>query len=241
MTRKLYVISEEDPLTSFFLIELTKGLNLIKKIHSDLSLLAKILRGAQTTSDILLLATELMRLKSPNCWIEIWQGPESPAMFMKQAILNTLFISDCREKNISSTFLQFPINLSRFFNPGTFLNAFRQQTSRKISKPIDSLQLTSSWIPDTSIMQCQISSLLLQGCRFDGKTLTDVESDDKVFCQVPVCYLSWTVKTDVKVKVEIPLYKSLDRECLIAGLQVPCTDDGSKWCLAGAAFFLDCE
>lgn len=38
-----------------------------------------------------------------------------------------------------------PINLADLFNPGTFLNALRQQTSRQTGASMDQLKLVSAW------------------------------------------------------------------------------------------------
>ena len=75
-----------------------------------------------------------------------------------------------------------PLDLSELFNPAVFLNAFRQQTARRIGVSMDGLQLASSWQRDDlkrrvkqRAQVVEISGLLIQGASFDGKALAEAD------------------------------------------------------------------
>ena len=222
INKKLSTSPDEDPLTSFFSLESENGLKLIKTIHNDLTTLSKVLRGvALITNDIFELAGDLMKQKTPESyfplsslsnfwlrWLNMWEGPETPSAFMKGVIENAASVFAWKDAAKSGELLGNPIQLSKLFNPPTFLNALRQITARKstcfspflkmlipqVAKPIDSLMLCSTWIKSeisSSPIKCQVEGLLLQGCRFDGTRLTELTPDDPTFIPVPICNIAW--------------------------------------------------
>lgn len=119
-------------MTSFFSLESETGLALIRKIHSDLSILSKVLRGvALITNDIFELASDLMKQKTPETWMGMWEGPENPSKFMKDVIVNVTAVFAWKDAAKSGKLLNSPIQMFKLFNPPTFLNALRQMTARK--------------------------------------------------------------------------------------------------------------
>jgi dynein heavy chain 2 len=132
INKKLITEPDEDPLTSFFSLESENGLKLIRQIHNDLSVLSKVLRGVTLiTNDIFELASNLMKQKTPESWLAIWEGPETPSAFMKDVIVNVTAVFAWKDAAKSGKLLTSPIQLSKLFNPPTFLNALRQMTARK--------------------------------------------------------------------------------------------------------------
>lgn len=138
--KKIVSSPDEDPLNSFFTLELENSLKLVKKVHGDLTVLSKILRGAALVSnEIFDLALDLMQAKTPegtclvlsSAWQAMWEGPENPSTFMKDVMANAIAVSNWRDAVKAGTLLSNPIQLSKLFNPLTFLNALRQQTARK--------------------------------------------------------------------------------------------------------------
>lgn len=70
INKKLVSDADEDPLTSFFSLEAENGLKLVRKIHSDLTILSKVLRGAcLLTNDIFDLASDLMKQMTPESYV----------------------------------------------------------------------------------------------------------------------------------------------------------------------------
>lgn len=139
-----------------------------------------------------------------NSWLAIWEGPENPTSFMKAVVKNTNCVLTWKEESRIGKLLNHPINLSNLFNPTIFLNALRQVTARKsinrvclhhiVSKPIDSLELCSTWNASeikNSPIRCQVEGLILQGCGFDGSKLTELDTDDPTYSSVPLCNLAW--------------------------------------------------
>ncbi|KAJ3307863.1 Cytoplasmic dynein 2 heavy chain 1, partial [Blyttiomyces sp. JEL0837] len=135
LQRKLSVSSETDPILSFFSLELTHGITLIRKIHADLSYISKVLRGtALMSTEVISTAQSLMKGETPANWLSIWDGPtENPQTYLKDAVSNTLTVDSLKQKAVNSSLFSSNsgIQLSSLLNPVTFLNALRQQTSRK--------------------------------------------------------------------------------------------------------------
>jgi dynein heavy chain 2, cytosolic len=108
------------------------GITLIRKIHVDLSSISKILRGTQLmTDDVTQIATSLMKSETPAPWMSLWEGPENPQSFLKDVVTNTVAIDGWRSKALNGSLFSSPLTLANLFTPLTFLNALRQQTSRK--------------------------------------------------------------------------------------------------------------
>ncbi|KAJ3416777.1 Cytoplasmic dynein 2 heavy chain 1 [Chytridiales sp. JEL 0842] len=146
LQKKVSQSTDFDPIHSYIALELSNGVNLVRKIHSDLSNISKVLRGTLLlTNDMLSVATSLMKSETPKDWQTFWEGPVTPQAFIRATIQNSLNLDDWRSKSQSGTLFSGALKLSNVFNPVTFLNALRQQTSRKAQIALDDLVLTSAW------------------------------------------------------------------------------------------------
>ncbi|RKO94668.1 hypothetical protein BDK51DRAFT_21975 [Blyttiomyces helicus] len=234
---------ELNPFLQIWKRELSSAIALIKRVHSDLVCIMKVTKGTMLISnDILSVATSLLRGETPNLWMLMWEGPEEPQAFLREVVARTQAVDSWRERCRTGSLFGSPIRLGDLFNPVTFLNALRQQTSRKIRKPMDSLKLMSTWTStelSTAATRVSIEGILLQGSKFDGTRLIEAGPDDPSYVPVPVCHLAWMPKEfNLSQRIELPLYLTPAREKTVATLQVPCQDDGAPWILAGVAFSL---
>jgi dynein heavy chain 2, cytosolic len=184
--------------------------------------------------------------------LNLWEGPENVSTFLRSLVRKCEAIKGYRDKLSSGKFFNEPLQLSEFLNPITFLNAQRQQTSRQSSSPLtvvmvsmDSLKLVSNWTA-SDLEGCPITvtaqGMLIQGCKYDGASLSEADQNDPIFSMVPNFVLGWVKETSInlKSKLEVPVYSSPSREHKVTSLLVPCTDF-AVWILAGVAFFLSSE
>lgn len=138
------------------------------------------------------------------------------------------------------------LNLSQLFQPGTFLNALRQQTARVLRQPLDTLQLVTAW--DTSKLRnaelaVQIDGLQIQGAAFEGVRLMPVDATAPVSQAAPATTIAWVPKGTPAVypcSVAVPLYLNSERSKVLTEMQVPVVaqDEVPQWVLAGVAMFL---
>ncbi|KAJ3098912.1 Cytoplasmic dynein 2 heavy chain 1 [Phlyctochytrium planicorne] len=244
LQKKIGSSPDVNPIDSFLTLELVNALSLLRKIHADLSGISKVLRGtALLSNDVMAVAGSLLKSETPKAWLSLWEGPESPQDYMRESINNSLAVDTWRNKaSGNGNLFAEPLQLCNLFNPITFLNALRQQTSRKVRKPMDELVLYSTWSRSDishAALSVAVDGLLLQGCSFDGLRLSESSTDDPSYQKAPICYIAWVPKGENShSRIDIPLYLTPTRERLVGFLQIPGTDDKSTWILAGVAFFL---
>jgi len=163
--------------------------------------------------------------------------------YMAEVISKANSLLEANDRLAADKFFKTPLRLSLFFHPVTFLNAMRQQTSRKLDRPIDTLRLVSSWTSNySSPFKVHVQGVVIQGCKFDGIRLTEAESSDPIFTTIPKFELGWIPEEEVKTEktVGIPFYINRDRETRIADLLAPAGSiNPMVWVLAGAALFLE--
>ena len=134
------------------------------------------------------------------------------------------------------------------FRPGTFVNALRQQTSRKLGCSMDMLQLLTSW-DDADMKGCAlhatIEGLSLQGAGFQGSKLVESAPNAPEFTPAPAMHVAFVEKKkgrdDDAEKLQVPVYLDPSREKLLMEVVLPSRDDPSNWILAGVALFLSTE
>ncbi|XJO78526.1 hypothetical protein BDV3_002952 [Batrachochytrium dendrobatidis] len=243
LQKKLAVQSDADPIPAFFNMELSSALELIRQIHTDLSNISKLLRGTiLLTNDIYKIGTNLLHGETPDRWMQLWEGPESAQVYIRSVISKAIAVDTLRDT--ASAGIKESIVLCNLFNPITFLNAQRQQTSRILRQPMDSLQLVSEWNLNelkNCPLRIAVQGLLLQGCNFDGERLLEANVNDPIFVTAPTCYIGWVAEKSVstKGKLQVPLYMDRTRQKVVATLTIPCVDAKAPWILAGVGCFLN--
>ena len=235
-----------DPIISFFDMEYILGIELIKTMNNHFALIGKAIRGTQLlTNELQEIGLSLMKDETPSKWLKIWEGPENALVYMKQAVNKVIIIQQLREKLAVGVLFKNAFSLSDLYHPITFLNALRQQTSRILKKPMDTLILMPSWgenVLNECPLKANINGILIQGAIFDGSRLIEVTASDQVFCNVPEFQIGWVPNSEglLQNRLSLPLYASPSRELVIAKLPLLCNDP-ETWILDGTSFFINSE
>ncbi|TPX62627.1 hypothetical protein PhCBS80983_g00247 [Powellomyces hirtus] len=246
--RKINQNPDANPITAFLELELTNAITLLRRIQADLAAISKVIRGTLLlTNDIVAVAHDLLNGETPKSWLGIWEGPERPQHFLRETMSNSLAVESWLEREGSGTLFQRPVKMAGLFNPVTFLNALRQQSSRMLTVPMDGLRLTTTWGSSSSSsdsLSVTIDGLLLQGCAFDGKRLSEAHAEDPTFLAAPLCKVAWSPKNndqEARNILKVPMYTGPMREKIICNVDMPVDGDKDTWILAGVALFLKAE
>merc|ERR1712216_904356 len=140
-------------------------------------------------------------------------------------------------------------DLSELFEPGTFLNAMRQQTARELRCSMDALKLVSSWSAKKmrkAALSVSVEGLLVQGASFDGKLLAEADSNASELTKLGdgVCVsLAYVPKSEPEPygkgeAIGVPLYFSTAREQVLVEVAMPIQGNEQCWILAGIGVFL---
>ncbi|KAI8842138.1 dynein heavy chain and region D6 of dynein motor-domain-containing protein [Chytridium lagenaria] len=240
--------AETDPINSFLtLVRTYQRHHSSPQIHSDLSSISKVLRGTLLmTSDVHAVSSSLMISETPKSWMGLWEGPESPQDYMKDVIHNAMAVDAWRGKMTNGSLFGEPLQLCALFNPVTFLNALRQQTSRKRKFILLLTQIygfcdlgyANPWTNSSSSPPGQkptcpkppstiaIDGLLLQGCNFDGLRL-------RILCRRSLLPKIALMLHSMDTKDRDTALFDAKKERLVGMLQVPGTDENPTWVLAG--------
>jgi dynein heavy chain 2 len=136
------------------------------------------------------------------------------------------------------------VQIGDFLNPVVWLNALRQQASRALKQPMDTLILAASWKDD--LRECPASvgvqGLMIQGAHYDGSYLSEVGANDHSFSTVPAFKMGWIPESSFSAanKHGLPIYLNASRSQRIATIHVSCSDP-TLWILSGAAFVISTE
>ena len=241
---------DEDPLVSFVNMECDLAGEICNMVDSTLVALKKVLFGSGLlTPAIQLAATSLLSDSLPREWLNKWEGPDKPQAWLNEIVRKRLSLN--KLKALKNQLLNEKLLLSDFFHPGTFINALRQQTSRKLGVAIDVVTMVSSWGNSNSPelrdcpLPCPIAGLLLQGASFKGGELQELAPDANEISPAPVVNIGFIIRKDENSRnnlLDVPLYHSPSREDFIVSLQMPLSSssDSSKFILSGIGLFL-CE
>ena len=238
----------DDALAVFVQLERTQGRRLLATVNSDLAELKAVLQ-AQTllTQRVNLVARALLRGETPAVWLKLWDGPETAAVWIRQAVRKTMALGAYEEKALRGTLLHETLDIGNFFRPGTLFNALRQQTASVFACAMDSLRLVCEWNTDkveNTHVSCRVQGLLVQGCTFDGARLHVAERDSPTFSPVPHVCVGWVPAELLDERelegatLTVPLYADQERQSLVTRLTMPCTSQKRKWVQAGVALFV---
>jgi dynein heavy chain 2 len=240
--------SEMLPVDSFVVLENNRVTDVLSMLADSLGAINAVVYGSglltpQIRDDALALLSQTV----PNRWAKAWGGSEDPATYIREVIVRQLSLRKWFEKVQNDRTLSEPLNMALMFNARTFLNALRQQTSRAVKRPIDTLKLTCAWnpllLPKGAIVRVEIEGLMLQGVGFDAKagTLTPLSSDAPTLSLIPTATFAWIDKADPEPYPDgltLPLYFSTTREEFICEVRMPAKPPQDQWILSGAALFL---
>lgn len=229
--------------------EAAKSSRLVTQVDSSLQALRQVLKGSMLLTPLLQsVAIQLMQDQVPSRWARIWEGPNEPQGWMRCVARRTQAVERWSSESLKSLIAS-PVDLADLFDPGTFINAVRQETARSLRCAMDNLYMVSVWgeassrALDDSSWKVTICNLLLQGAVFDGRDLSLPDEHAAELVKVENCTIAFLPKDEEKRfsdgnTVAIPLYCDTRRERLLLELEMPCQGDPNKVIMSSAALFL---
>eukprot|EP00899_Mesostigma_viride_P029629 jgi/Mesvir1/9851/Mv22388-RA.1 len=239
------------PVDNFVLMERVHGRSLVALLDASLKGIGDVLAGrAMLSPAIQKDAQALLHNTVPAKWDAAWEAPDddNPLGYVRAVMARCVALEDWMASVKAGKLLEGGLDLSALFHPGTFLNALRQQTARKMKVSMDELKLATCFnasrlgaSASTSI-PVNIKGLVMQGAQFDGARLSELSSDSPSTSEVPACIVMWIQKKEQFPYeggyLSVPLYVTFSRRRLLTEVQLPCAEDTERWVLNGAALFL---
>jgi len=234
------------PVSSFVCLEMAASLKLMKMVGEVFREMRAVIAGtALLTSTVQAIAQTLMEGEVPRVWEKIWEGPEQPLQWLRGVVTRAVAIHSWVERDAAGKLLTSKLHLNDLFNPGTFLNALRQETAQASGIALDDLRLDCAWGEGQSIhgahLMIQVAGLNIQGVRFDeiGKVV-ELSADSPALNPAPTACIAWVrVVQTHKHMVSCPVYYAGTREKHLCDLSVPCHWDHARSILTGFALLLD--
>uniref|UniRef100_A0A7S1KS08 Cytoplasmic dynein 2 heavy chain 1 n=1 Tax=Percolomonas cosmopolitus TaxID=63605 RepID=A0A7S1KS08_9EUKA len=244
------------PLAAFIYLEHENARALCRSVDNALRDIEQVMNGTLLETPIIQAnVAAMLKDEVPTKWEDEWEGPTDLRKWLTQLVEKAghvlrLFQEDRYYENES-------INLRYFFNPHVFLNALKQQTARATGQALDNLvYLTSQWkgssdaniLDDIPCVKVTITGMLLQGCGFDGATLTDLSPDAATMQPLPPCEIAWVTKENQQKYIQnvqydqelaVPLYLTPSREEQVVELHLPCNGNTEKYILSAVSAFIN--
>jgi len=242
--------SDLEPVDMFVQLEEQRAFSIVSKVDKAIQNIAAVMSGSELLSpQVQAIASTLMEHRVPPGWEALWEGPSAPVEWLRAIAMRKLALRQWVKRSAKGELFDHAFDLAELFNPGTFLNALRQQTARKLGCSMDGLSLCSSFAEQElsrAAVPVRIVGLSMQGAGFDGERLTEPSADAPELTSAPTCFLAYLPEeeaNDVRgahATVSLPLYKGTSRECLLFDLEVPIRsgDSPARWVTSGVAFFL---
>eukprot|EP00828_Plagiopyla_frontata_P040725 TRINITY_DN55_c0_g1_i5.p1 TRINITY_DN55_c0_g1~~TRINITY_DN55_c0_g1_i5.p1 ORF type:complete len:913 (-),score=135.15 TRINITY_DN55_c0_g1_i5:161-2899(-) len=254
-TKSKLVDETRGPYQNVFLQELEYMNSLITEINKSLQDIDLGFQGQLTISEKM---EEIIDSVSLNRIPKSWQALAYPS----KRGLQSWTINLVQRWNQLDQFNNDPANIpkviqiSRFFNPQSFLTAIKQVVGQKNKWELNKIFISTEFIKKTvdEIDQgakegAYVIGFILEGARFDLSSGTLEESKPKeMFCPLPVCYCKALQVQEVnavredKTIYQCPCYKIEDRQgTFVFTGQLKTRAHPRKWILAGVAMLLDVE
>jgi len=236
------------PVDTIIAFEVNKAKLLLKLIDESTGAIGRVVRGTE-----LLNATTkaqgnaLVQGSVPAAWADVWEGPEGPVAWMKQAVAKVVALARWQQQSLDGSLLGGPLRLDELLSPSFFLTALRQQTARQAKVPMDSLRLSCALegsLLSAASLRVQIKGLLLQGAECaPPQGLHPLAAEAPTLAVMPLLHLAWVPKETPEPyqtdrSAVLPLYLDPMREVQLGVLRLPCSGVEAAWLQAGAALFL---
>ncbi len=246
-----------DPVEDFIFMEYDLAGEICGIVDQSLSALKKVIFGSGLlTPAIQAAATALLASTVPGEWKKQWDGgPEKPQGWLREIVRKRMALAKWKNdlsKGGTSNLLSAERSLNDLFNPGTFINALRQQSARQLNTAIDTVKMVCSWEKgyrsmDKCPLRCVLKDLLLQGARFDT-ILRASKAEESELVSTPFVCIGFTLKDAqdsyrAEEAVSVPVYLTPSREEFLMELQMPIDNRSSQdeWILSGVALCLSEE
>jgi dynein heavy chain 2 len=236
------------PVDVFVMFENETAAKLCLFVDSAITSLKKVIYGSDLlTPEISTVGNSLIKGEVPASWEKIWEGPEAALQYLQVLVGKKKALTSWAQRVSKGRLLDGPLNLSDLFNPGTFLNALRQQSARKLSLSLEETKLVSSWekAKISGDFVVEADGIFIESAEVDRGVLIDVEATAPELARVPTLYLSFVAAKDAEPYrgsdvLKLPVYSSPSRENHFVDISIPVSraDEQDKWVLAGVALFL---
>ena len=129
-----------------------------------------------------------------------------------------------------------PLSLSDLFHPGTFLNALRQQSSRRLNAPMDDTKLISAWDRGKisgSDLVATIEGLFVEGAELEPQGLVEMAPSAAEMAPAPPLHLAFVGKNhgdpyQSVQTIDVPIYHSMSREKHLVSQSRSCPSVGPR-------------
>jgi dynein heavy chain 2 len=240
-----------EPTNQFVLFENENAMALCAFVDSQIMELKKVLFGsALLTPAIQAMGSSLMRGEVPAIWEKRWEGPETATAYLTMLVRKKKALSRWAELAMNKQLLRQPLNLSDLFNPGTFLNALKQESARMLKVPLEETKLVSAW-SESKLSGCgliaTLDGMFIENAVIDHGELAEVGTSAAEITRSPALSLAFIPINQPEPSrgidtLSIPIYCTPTREKHLVDVAVPIrSGDDAMWILAGVAFLLSGE
>jgi dynein heavy chain 2 len=239
------------PTDQFVVFENEAAAQLCVFVDGQIAALKAVVFGtALLTPSIQAVGAALLQGEVPLAWEKKWEGPSAAAAWLALLGRKKRALSQWADAVAAGRLLAAPRNLADLFNPGTFLNALRQQAARRLRVPLEETKLVSAW-DAKKLAGCD---LVLTADGFwvenavvgasNGHALSAVAAQAPEVTRAPPLSLAFVALAHPEPyrseadTLAVPVYLSPSREQHLVDLTVPVRGDPATWVLAGVAFLL---
>ncbi|KAF6261448.1 ATP-binding dynein motor region D5-domain-containing protein [Scenedesmus sp. NREL 46B-D3] len=244
-------VSQLGPVDSFVGLERAFGVALLQLVARTMAGVEAVLAGEALAAAVQAAASALLQGQVCAEWDAHWEGPSSPADYMRAAMRRAAALEGLTNLGqqpggllaLAGASAHAALDLGQLFRPGAFLSALGQQAARNAAVPLGVLRLVSCWqggrLPQRCPLAVHVGGLLLQGALFDGHCLSPAWQDSPLTTAAPVVTLAWLppeAPPPYPRAMPVPLFfNSEGRARVVAELQLPVAGaaEQQQWTLAG--------
>ncbi|CAK9088100.1 Cytoplasmic dynein 2 heavy chain 1 (Dynein heavy chain isotype 1B) [Durusdinium trenchii] len=241
---------EVDPIELFVLLEEQRAYTVVSRVDRAIRNISRVVSGSGLLSpQIQADAATLMEQSVPAEWQALWEGPGTPAEWLRAVATRKVALKEWVRQSRKGTLFNKTFDLAELLNPGTFLNALRQLTARETKSSMDGLRMISAWDErelEAAKRSIAVTGLSLQGALLEDGRLCLPDADAPELVSAPTCFVGFVPEAEAaafeqdRSAISLPLYEDSGRETLLMQLSVPLPKGHSEatWITSGAAFFL---
>jgi dynein heavy chain 2 len=179
------------PLQQFVELERRTAAAVLSLVHAAFSAIVGVIDGTGVLTPLIVAnAGDLMAGRVPDEWLDVWEaGGEEPSRWLDAAIRRARALSDWEtlfrggEASFLPKLKTNALDLGELFNPSTFLNSLKQQSSRRLRCSMDSLTLSCSWNAHDSMFGSESIPVSLAGLLMQGVCALNA----RLSCALPLC------------------------------------------------------
>jgi dynein heavy chain 2 len=237
------------PTVQFVEMEYDNACKIVTMVNEDIMALKAVIDGTGSLTPQIQANASLMMIGwVPTKWEKMWEGPEMPIDWLRAVLNRKIALKNWVANASSGGMLRNALKLSELLQPGTFLNAVRQETARVTKLPLDSLIQFSAW--DRQLLEgfpiiVELKGLYIQGAGFGSKgNLQEVGSSDREMISVSSVFVAYGSPESPPLYADsaamsIPIYYNPTRERVLTSVMVPIQTQAQRWIKSGTALFMD--